>query len=398
LAAIQYTEPKDWIRYDFSAVAQHLVDAKATVQALKSVPHRRDWVESLQHMELKREIAGTSRIEGAEFTDRELEEAMKETPEEQLNRSQRQAHAATRAYRQISELPQDRPIDSGLVLDIHWWIVTDADDDHCPPGRLRSRDQNVTFGTPRHRGAEGGRECEQAFENLVRAMGREYRGHDPLIQAMAAHYHLASMHPFLDGNGRTARALEALMLQKAGLRDTCFIAMSNYYHDEKKGYLEALSHTRKLDHDLTPFLVFALDGLKQQVQRVLSELQRNIRRELFRNMMLDLFNRLQSPRRRVVSKRQIEILEALLARGDWMNLKQLQVATSSHYSGLKKPFAAFVRDLDDLIHLDAITYRKTDDDGFEFAARLEWPTEITEKEFFKLIRDLPKAKTHSFLH
>ncbi len=34
----------------------------------------------------------------------------------------------------------------------------------------------------------------------------------------AAHYHLAAMHPFVDGNGRTARALEALMRERAGLR------------------------------------------------------------------------------------------------------------------------------------------------------------------------------------
>jgi Fic family protein len=39
----------------------------------------------------------------------------------------------------------------------------------------------------------------------------------------------AAMHPFADGNGRTARALEALLLQRAGLREACFIPMSNYF-------------------------------------------------------------------------------------------------------------------------------------------------------------------------
>jgi Fic family protein len=43
------------------------------------------------------------------------------------------------------------------------------------------------------------------------------------------------MHPFLDGNGRTARALEALMLQRTGLRDTLLIAMSNYSYEQKVG-------------------------------------------------------------------------------------------------------------------------------------------------------------------
>ena len=40
----------------------------------------------------------------------------------------------------------------------------------------------------------------------------------------------------LGGDGRTARALEALMLQRTGLRDTLFIAMSNYYYEQKTGY------------------------------------------------------------------------------------------------------------------------------------------------------------------
>ena len=66
----------------------------------------------------------------------------------------------------------------------------------------------------------------------MKELDTSFRGHDILIQALAAHYHFAAMHPFLDGNGRTARALEALMLGGAGLRDTCFIAMSNYYYEE----------------------------------------------------------------------------------------------------------------------------------------------------------------------
>ena len=96
--------------------------------------------------------------------------------------------------------------------------MTGCDDDHCAPGRLRGRDENVTFGFPRHRGCEGGPACGKAFSALVDAVKRDFRAHDPLIQAMALHYHFAAMHPFLDGNGRTARALEALLLQRAGLR------------------------------------------------------------------------------------------------------------------------------------------------------------------------------------
>jgi Fic family protein len=347
-------------------------------------------------MELKREVAGTSRIEGADFSDRELDEALKDTPEELLTRSQRQAHAAVQTYRWIAKLPDDRPIDSELIYDIHRRIVTGADDDHCPPGRLRELDQNVSFGQPRHLGVQGGEVCGETFARFTKAIEAEYRDHDPLIQALAAHYHLAAMHPFLDGNGRTARALEALMLQRAGLRDTCFVAMSNYYYDEKKTYLASLNGVREGDHNLTPFLLFALKGIELQSRRLLKEIQYQVTKELFRNMMLNLFHRLRSPRKRVIAERQIEVLNLLLET-DWMNLDQIIQRTAHSYASLRAPRKALIRDLSDLITLGAVKFEKLPDGSYRLAARLEWPTEITDTDLYDIIKRLPKAKTHSFL-
>ncbi|HEX6737441.1 MAG TPA: hypothetical protein VF310_04110, partial [Vicinamibacteria bacterium] len=150
---IRYELPRRWIAYRPLEIAAALVEAKAAVLSLRTMPYQREWVESLQRVELKMEIAGTSRIEGADFTERELDAALREQPEELLTRSQRQAHAALQAYRWISSLPDDRPITSALVRELHRLIVTNADDDHCPPGELRTTDQNVTFGSPRHRGS-----------------------------------------------------------------------------------------------------------------------------------------------------------------------------------------------------------------------------------------------------
>lgn len=394
---IPYLWPKDWIIYDAPAITNALTEAKASVLSLKTVPYQRRWVEALQQIELKREVAGTSRIEGAEFTDRELDAAMNETPEQLLTRSQRQARAASQTYRWIAKLPADQPINRELILEIHRRIVTGADDDHCPPGRLRGRDDNVNFGTPRHRGVDGGEECERAFEAFTRALQHEYQEHDPIIQALAAHYHFASMHPFLDGNGRTARALEALMLQRAGLRDTSFIAMSNYYYDEKSGYLSTLAAARQGDHDLTPFLVFALKGVALQTQRLLKEIQHEISKELFRNLMFDLFTRLRTPKKRVLQDRQLEILKILLAEEqiEWTALIERM---RTHYK-VKNPIKALVRDVNNLTALKAAWVHKMSDTPARFlvGVRLEWPTEVTETEFFERVRKLPKAKTHSFL-
>ena len=78
--AIQYTIPDHWTRYNPSALVNELTEAKGAIFALTAIPYQRSWAEALQEIELKREVAGTSKIEGADFTERELDEALKEEP------------------------------------------------------------------------------------------------------------------------------------------------------------------------------------------------------------------------------------------------------------------------------------------------------------------------------
>lgn len=275
--------------------------------------------------------------------------------------------------------------------------MTNCDDDHCPPGRLRGRDQNVTSGTPRHRRAEGGDECSEALDQPVDAVRTAFRAHDPLIQALALHYHLAAMHPFLDGNGRSARALEALMLQRVGLRDTLFIAMSNYYYEEKAAYLEALNQTRGGAHDLTPFLRFALRGVEIQCRRLLGEIRVQLVKALYRNTVADLFGRLASPRKRVMSARQVQLLNLLLDSGS-LTLAELGSRTI-HFYRLRNPRKALVRDLNHLIGLRAIGFERLADPpgGYRLSINLDWPMQITETEFFRRVKEMPKGKVYGFL-
>ncbi len=117
---VHYIMPERWVRYDGRALVNELVEAKAAILSLASMPYQRSWAETLQEIELKREVAGTSKIEGADFTERELDAALKEeTPDEALTRSQRQARAAQHTYRWIAGLPSDRPVDESLICEIH---------------------------------------------------------------------------------------------------------------------------------------------------------------------------------------------------------------------------------------------------------------------------------------
>lgn len=395
--AVRYEQPQNWIRYDFAAVAQDLVDAKAAVMALTALPYQKSWVEALQQLQLKREIAGTSKIEGADFSDSELDTALKPnaTPEELLTRSQRQANAALKTYRWIADLPPDLPIDADLIREVHRRIVADCDDDHCSPGEIRGPDYNVTFGIPPHRGCEGGEPCRQAFEQFTRSIQREYQGHDLLIRALALHYHFGAMHPFLDGNGRTARALEALVLQRAGLTDRAFIAMSNYYYDEKPTYLSTLSRVRTENYDLTAFLKFGLKGIRLQCERLTAEIRKHMKKAIFQNMMFDLFNRLQGTRKRVIAKRQIVLLKTMLDI-ESAGIAELMDKVESHYTAVDLA-NAFVRDVNGLLHLGALTIDESDREHVTLHINLDWPQQITESQFFARIKKMPKAKTYRFL-
>ncbi len=390
---IKYELPTSWINYNLNGAYQEMIEAKSAILSLQAIPYKREWVEDMQYMELKREVAGTSRIEGADFTDHELDEALKETPKQLHTRSQRQAHAAIQTYRWIATIPDDQPITTELILEIHQRMVTGADDDHCTPGKLRAQDENVNFGQPRHRGVNGGIDCEIAFRNFVKALQHEYPKHDAIIQASAAHYHLAAMHPFLDGNGRTARALEALFLQRAGLRDTCFIAMSNYYYDEKTNYLTSLTASRAQTHNITPFLVFILKGVALQSRRLLEQTKTHVQKELFRNLMQDLFGRLRTARKRVIATRQVSLLESLLIR-DLIKIWDLYELVKIPYKALQNPIKAFIRDLNGLIELNTIRAEKDPKDQYIISLRLEWPTQATGSDFMERIKSLPKAKTH----
>ena len=395
--AIQYDLPTSWIGYDKSGIATRLIEAKAAVQTLQSMPFQRRWVEELHQIQLKMEVDGTSRIEGADFAGDELDAAIRsEGPEPHFTRSQKQARAAMRTYRWLAKIPDYHPISADLIKSMHERIVTGCDDDRCEPGTLRRSDQNVTFGFPRHRGVQGGKSCVEAFERLVTEANTTFHEHDPLVQAIAMHYHIAAMHPFLDGNGRTARALEALMLRRCGLKEILFVPMSNYYYDEKDSYLGSLAKVRANRHDLTHFLNFALKGVELQAKRLTEKLKRAVSREIFRNFMAELSMRLETTRKRVIVKRQLQVLEVLLEKDAPIRLSQLIGDVGEHYKSRKHRFSALARDLNRLVDLGAVSVEKVDTSlgsPFLISVNLDWPTTITETDFFERLRTLPKAKT-----
>ena len=333
------------------------------------------------------EVLGTSRIEGAEFTQREQDEALASDAHvpTRLTHSQRQLRAASAAYRWLRSLPAQTPVTAELISGIHRRIVTGCDDDHCEPGALRRDGANVIFGRPPCRGAEGGFELAGAFGDLVRAIATEFPMHDRIIQAMAVHYHIGAMHPFGDGNGRSARALEAFMLRQAGVNDMVMVSLSNYYYEHQDEYLAALHESRSNGHNLTPFLRFALPAVAERCDTLATEIVTHSKRMLYREFAQSLFGRLRTPRRRALAQRQLQIMNVLLD-GSHVELNDLASRVMMYYGTLKHPIRAFARDMVGLINLGAVTYN-----GGQVSADLDWPQKLSESELLEQYERMPSA-------
>lgn len=99
-----------------------------------------------------------------------------------------------------------------------------------------------------------------------------------IMYAGIAHYQLVAIHPFVDGNGRTTRALITLYLMKHGFDITGSFALESYYNRERQTYYAALSHADSHrdpygNPDLTVWLEYFTTAFLVEAERAQSRIQ-----------------------------------------------------------------------------------------------------------------------------
>jgi len=90
----------------------------------------------------------------------------------------------------------------------------------------------------------------------------------PVLKSGATHYELVRIHPFLDGNGRVARAFATLILYKEGYDIRKFFSLEEYFDKNAYGYYEALQSVEKKDGDLTNWLEYFTLGLSIELSKI----------------------------------------------------------------------------------------------------------------------------------
>lgn len=96
----------------------------------------------------------------------------------------------------------------------------------------------------------------------------EAQAFDPVIEAGIAHYEFVRIHPFIDGNGRTARVLATLILYLRGFDAKQFFCLDDYYDSDRPLYYRALQSVNQKTLDMTKWLEYFVEGVKVSIAAV----------------------------------------------------------------------------------------------------------------------------------
>lgn len=95
---------------------------------------------------------------------------------------------------------------------------------------------------------------------------------DGLLKAIVAHLYIACIHPFGDGNGRTARLVEFQILVSAGTPTPAAHLLSNFYNETREEYYRQLDKATETRVGVLRFIEYALrgfvDGLREQLRTI----------------------------------------------------------------------------------------------------------------------------------
>ncbi len=96
----------------------------------------------------------------------------------------------------------------------------------------------------------------------------------PVLKSGAVHYELVRIHPFIDGNGRVARALSTFILFSEGYDIRKFFSLEEYFDNDAGRYYEALQSVGKKNDDLTTWLEYFTEGLAIELAKIKDKIEK----------------------------------------------------------------------------------------------------------------------------
>lgn len=361
-----YLQTHPWITFDLGAERfsqktwMLLGEATSKAKHVAGVPLAPKRAQQFYTVYLAKGALATAAIEGNTLSEDQVEQQIEgklSLPPSQKYLQQEVQNiidASNDMVRRLDGGHGNRDITLALCCDLNRKVLNNLElPDDVIPGEIRQH--NVVVGNV-YKGAPP-EDCAFLLEQMCEVLNEPTpEGDDPMpiaiLKALFAHIYMALIHPFGDGNGRTARLLELLILLQAGFpMPTCHL-LSNHYNLTRTKYYAELDKISKTGGNTSSFVHYALqgfvDGLRGQIDV--------IREEQLRVAWINYVHEQFSGRKSQTDNRRRELVLQLSETNKPVPIADIMELTprlAREYAG--KTYKTLSRDLNALSEMDLIT-------------------------------------------
>lgn len=280
--------------FEFQTIAQKIDVADQFIKELPSFPHSN---KNIIRDELVSAIGSTLAIEGIAVDNEKIKETLDGGADLQVE-----------MQRKRQEVVNSRIVYDYIIHDIdgsggkfayslegincvHEHFTSGIDYPGNSPGRYRNT--GATFGDPRKPSlCRNYTEVYQAMTLFVEWLNSTSTGPltgNKIAKAIMAHYYFTEIHAFGDGNGRTARAIEAMVLYKHNINPYCFWSLANFWSAHRGEYLAHLDSLRR-SCDPFDFIKWGTEGYLGEVLRIKGLVLQKVKQLMLKDYVAWLVN------------------------------------------------------------------------------------------------------------
>ena len=303
----------------------HISRAQAVIGNAPLIPK---WQVSLRREALIQSAHSSTAIEGNPLTLDEVSE-LAAGREIMVNRRDKQEVINyLEALEKIPKFAEKKVFKKADFLEIHKLVVKDTLDNPEDEGTYRNyqvvvRNRatgQITFMPPATEDVP--HLVEIFFKWLKSSRAVEL---DAVLHAGITHYEIVRIHPFVDGNGRTARIMASLVFFIRGFDVKRFFALDDYYDNDRKAYYDALKTVDPTTCDLTAWLEYFSEGVAVSVEAI-------------RKKVIGLSKDIKALKQKgqiALTERQMRIVERIISKGSITNREARKILGLSD-EGIRK--------------------------------------------------------------
>ena len=276
-----------------------LGEARSSCEQIAGVPLRPEDAQGLYEVYLTKGVHATTSIEGNTLSEDEVRRRVEgkltlPASREHLGREvDNVVEACNQIVSAIREVPDRLPTPEEIRR-FNRLVLAGLDvDEDTTPGEFRRH----SVGVAGYRGAPAedcphlmGRLCDWLNGPDFQSPDRDMAFAFVLFKAVLAHLYIAWIHPFGDGNGRTARLAEFQWVIQSGLVPLpSGHLFSNHYNKTRTRYYRELDRTSRSGGDVIPFLRYAIEGFVDGLREQLAYIRERQYRGMWVNYVHDVF-------------------------------------------------------------------------------------------------------------